>query len=267
MTNATNPRPPFPFNQATQRDGSFSDVLENPRHKQHPTTGFVYPEEECAEELPEVALLNVLRAAVKVLTVCGLEAGFQDEQLRKAWAALGDYLGVPRAEDSSAPETAAPGLTMNQEIEDFILRPDADGMADQNAYSVAIRYLVTRWFARPALFGDASQKEFGILLRRKTELRCPNCAARKKEIGEALNRPSPAFRLREYRGHWLDESFLKAEWKSIDPRFETADMKKQSPNRIITEFRDRFGVQNGQMRQARGRENMAAAHAKLKEAA
>jgi hypothetical protein len=225
------------------RDGKFTDALEDDGHALHPRTEFAYPaefsEEELARELSTAVAMLRPRAGLGVQRTALLE------QLQRVFQALSHLFGA-EGQGSDGPSL--------KDILDFIWCAGADGLAQASADAALMRCGVVSWYLQPALFGDANQKEFGILLREQAEMRCPNCTARLKEIEGTLRRPSPAFRLREYRGQWMDEKFLRAELKSITPKFLTSEMKKQSPNRIVTEFRDRFGVVNGHMRSERARE-------------
>jgi hypothetical protein len=82
-----------------------------------------------------------------------------------------------------------------------------------------------------------------MLLREMALIRCPNCVHRKRELERCLaNAASDEERQR-----------VRAQVKAVKTHFRTTEMKKQSPNRVVIEFRDRFGLKNGHMRSDKAR--------------
>lgn len=234
----------------SQRDGTFSDVLRDDGHPDHPRQDFHFP-----QEVSEEHLATVDKACLEAHRMLNPKAGLRMrpgvamEQLKKLHALLAPMF---ESEPAPAAQDSQPAL---KEILDFVWDAGEDGLAQARADSAIMRFGVMSWYMQPALFGNANQKEFGILLREEAAVRCPNCAARKKTIEAALRKPGAALHMREYCGHWVEEKFLRSLLRSIETRFVTAEMKRQSPNRVVTQMRDRFGIQNEFMRSEAARES------------
>ena len=94
------------------------------------------------------------------------------------------------------------------EVIEWIYQPGEDGVARSSFKEAAFRFAVFTWFIQPSLFNAASQHDLGIMLREKVKCRCPEC----------------------------------------DATWATEAMHKQSVNRLVTQLRDKYHVQNSTMR-------------------
>lgn len=198
----------------------------------HPRTEFELPAEALEQELEQE-----LRRCATLFNEQGRGVTVREDarryQLRKVFDLLGALFGETGGEEKKW-----------ERLRDWVWQPGEEGRARSSFQEAAFRFAVASWFDAPGLFFHFSQKRFGILLREKMQLRCPHCAARKRHLeARAKQCVDEAERL-EYR----------RQAQATETTFETAQMKKQSPNRLVTEFRDTFGVTNSTMRTERARE-------------
>ena len=189
-------------------DGTFSHVIENPDDPQHPSVGFTYPDEDARDELVEQL------AILSVALMRGAEHS-QSAQLKRVHILISQILGHVIKEPSQDHVAIASLL-------EFIWRPN--GKTLTSAELALIRFGVASWYIKPDMFGDTSQRDFGMMLKESAQVECPHCS----------------------KSHWSKE------------------MDKQRINQIVTEFRDKFGVQNTHMRSDSTRAHFRTVAAKRK---
>lgn len=97
---------------------------------------------------------------------------------------------------------------------EYCWQPGEGGFATSTSETAFMRFAVASWVYHQPWFHSTSQRLFGVGLKEDTEIRCPHCKA----------------------------------------KFIRGEMKKQSINRIVIEFRDKFSVRNEHMRNQSARE-------------
>jgi hypothetical protein len=216
-----------------------NNPIESDSDPLHPRTepGEVFAQENFFEDLR----IELERAEAVLNPKLKLKASenVQLFQLKKVYQLLQHLFAEPEVQNKEGSSLA--------NLLEYCWQPGEGGFATSTSETAFMRFAVASWVYRQPWFHETSQRLFGVGLKEDTSIRCPHCVERNKSLRVAGEQ-----NLAHHAGAVMMGKFLES--LICDPTFVRGEMKKQSINRIVVEFRDKFGVRNEHMRNQSARE-------------